>query len=412
MAVSVKVGTFATGTGTTTVEINDVGFQPNAVLVFSVYRGVAGSGSADFNFAGGFSASNGDLGISAHGEDAAATTDTSAGRHTTASVVALAQDATLAWDGEAQITLTADGFDVTISNAFSTDVTYIYLALGGDVSDAAVATGTVPASTGVESGSISGLSFQPKAALFLMAPASAAGTSTTATALFMLGCSTGPSNNWVVCGRSGDAAAATDSLGYGFSGECIALGNATGTVIRARVDSFDADGLNLNWLEVAAAGSQYVAICLGGAAAFLAGTFNSRTDATQTAVATSGVNPKAVLLASAMRAGSTQDTTTDDAAISVGVATSSTARYAVAATDDDAADPSECWTDYRTDAVYIRGDFADAEAGLMDIAELGAGIGQFEFIMDDTDPDAAAVFYLAIGDPGGVTPIIYEFAVG
>lgn len=404
MAASVKVGTFATGTGTTTVSVAGVGFQPNAVILLGCRRAAVGSGSADVNFSLGFSAGNGDRGSTIRSADNVALSDTGRGRHGTASVVGYIQDGTDAFLGEAQLTFTADGFDVTISAAFGTSFEFVYLALGGDVTDAAVSNQTYNGLTGVQA-VVTGLSFMPKAALFLGSSIAGTGTVPVAGGSMILGCTTGTptGENWIITVASQDAQATTNTSRYGKSGECLTQMTTSGTIIgRAILSSFNSDGLSLNFLEAGTSGWEYHVISLGGAAKFLAGNFLSRTDTTQTVVSTPGMNPKALLIASHNTVESTVDTKQDHLSISVGVATSPTARHCVVATEKDAVALSVGWTSYHSDAVYARGDFADIEVGLMDIAELGTGTGQFEFVMDDADPDAAFVGFLAIGDaPGG-----------
>ena len=401
MAVSVKVGTFATGTGTTTVNSGSLGFAPVAVFLFSNGRGTPGSGTASFALSAGFSVSGGDCAATLLSVEGGASGDAQAGRHATASGTTI--NASAVHDGIGQCTLNADDFDFTISDAFTADIDFIWLALGGDVSVANVASPTYSGSTGIEA-VVTGLAYQPKAALFLVTNAAATGTATASGYNFTLGCTTGTAagENWVVGVGSQTGTNPSNTARYGLTGECIASVNPGATIAtggRGVLSSFNSDGLSVNFTEAGTAGREFHVITLGGAADFLAGSFNARADVTQTAVTTTGQNPKALLLVSANMAASTADAVTASAAMSIGVATSSTARHCVAGTDEDAVTPIDGWTSYHSDAVYARGDFADAEVGIMDIAELGTGTGQFEFVMDDADPDAnAVVFFLAIGD--------------
>jgi len=163
------------------------------------------------------------------------------------------------------------------------------------------------------------------------------------------------------------------------------------STIRNSFVSFDADGFTLNALE-ASAQRYFNFICLKGGQ-YSAGDITTRTDGNDIAE-TVGFTPVALLFASANRALSTQDTLTDHNSISIGAGTSTTNRACAAIWDQDAlADTETAFANYDT-AVYANV-ADDAIAGLMDIKSIDAS--GFTCVMDDTDPTACWVTYLAIG---------------
>jgi hypothetical protein len=209
----------------------------------------------------------------------------------------------------------------------------------------------------------------------------------------ILGMATGSSNQGTVYCNMVNGQATSDTNGYGYNGETISFG---GTSRNAFV-SFDADGFTCENLEGSARTFNY--ICLKGGQ-YLVGDLTTRTDGNDIAE-TVGFQPVAILFASANRALSTQDTVTDHARISIGAGTATDNRACAAISDEDnLADTETAYANYDT-AVYAHV-VDDAIVGLMDIKSIDAN--GFTCVMDDTDPSACWVTYLAIGLATGRQP--------
>ena len=391
MAYSAIVGSFnidPTKLATETQAITGLGFQPKIVLFWwggstATIDTVAG-GTINVGFGAAISSTS-RFCVQNISIDAGASSDSQFSQNITEIMRAYTDVTTL--DGILDFSsMDADGFTVIYDDAFTQAYRISYLALGGtDLTNVFIGNKITPSSTG--NYSTTGVGFQPDALIAVMTNSTS--TSSTGLALwFNLGMATGSSAQGVVYGESGDALATSDTKGYGYNGEVISNRQST---IRNSFVSFDADGFTLNALE-ASAQRYFNFICLKGGQ-YSAGDITTRTDGNDIAE-TVGFTPVALLFASANRALSTQDTLTDHNSISIGAGTSTTNRACAAIWDQDAlADTETAFANYDT-AVYANV-ADDAIAGLMDIKSIDAS--GFTCVMDDTDPTACWVTYLAIG---------------
>lgn len=406
MALSVKAGAFDSGTGvaTTTIEV-DTGFQPKAIIFWwsgkadttdacsagTIAAGVGfACGTSDRRCSGWASTSGG--ANSATGRiqrnDACVATVTGAG-----SVGGLLD----------LNSLDADGFTLIVDDAFSASVRVHYLALGGDTITGAV-TGEFDCNDATGSQSVTGVGFEPDGVLFAT---NLLGSSTQGTiGLFGFGAATSATEEAVVAVGGRNLVSVADTTSYALTGECIAVVDATVAnpppVMRAEFTQFTADGFDLNWLEIGFTGTRLCNYLALAGASMKVGSLLTQTDTTTPIQVTGmGFQPSAVLFASAARAASTANASTDDAMCSIGAATGPAERGAQAVWDEDDAASGliECATAVEHDAVYINIASDDTAQGLMDLTSMDSD--GFSCIMDDADPSQNFVWWMAFGEGAG-----------
>jgi hypothetical protein len=151
MALSVKQGTFLTGTGTGNVSVSGVGFLPKLVMFFS--RGSNGDGvsagarmSIGAMCTGGLQGANSYRAVDAQGAEVSSRFYRSARMCMFANDTSAAASATIS---VGYVSLDADGFTVNVStNSEALSVMIGYLALGGtDIDYVTIGHTTIPAAT-------------------------------------------------------------------------------------------------------------------------------------------------------------------------------------------------------------------------------------------------------------------------
>lgn len=284
------------------------------------------------------------------------------------------------------VSLDADGVTLVVDDQFSNTYKINYLALGGDdLTNVYISSKAMPLTLG--NYSTTGVGFKPDALITAMPNVTLPNGNADAF-YFNLGMATGSSNQGTVWGYSQDGATTANTLGYGYNGETIVYGNAA----RDSFVSFDNDGFTLNHLEGTTTAFVYWFIALKGGR-YSVGDITTRTDGNDIQE-TVGFNPLALLISSANRTLSTQDTLTDHNRISVGATTSPNNRVVTAWSDEDAlGDTETAYANYSSAVyAYVKD---DAIVGLMDIKSIDQN--GFTSVMDYTDPSACWVNYLAIG---------------
>jgi hypothetical protein len=385
-----KVGSFNIDTSKTagqTQAITGVGFEPKIVLFWWGGSTGTGDGVAGGNISLGIGASNGAthfclIGVS---EDAQADSDTRRWMNLTALIRIYTNTDTL--DGAiTSATMNADGFSLLVGDQFSQTYRISYLALGGtDLTNTYIGNTTTPTVTG--NYSRTGVGFQPDCLLTFNT--SDIGIINSSSLRLGFGMATGSANQGSVVTRHDDALATSDTKGYGYNGEVISGGTLSP---RDAFVSFDADGFTLNHLAGTSA-YYYIYIALKGGQ-YKVHELTTRTDGNDIVESDVGFQPVAILFASANRALSTQGVSTDHNRMSIGAATSATERAAIAVSDEDnLSDTETAYANY--DAAVYAHVVDDAVVGLMDIKSIDAT--GFTAVMDDTDPSACWVMYLAIG---------------
>lgn len=394
MAYSAHVGSFNIDTSKTAGQdqsVTGVGFQPKIVLFWWSGSTAAIDTVAGGNIMPGFGAaidSSSRRVYTAFSEDAAVTSNVFRDKDNDAVVKLYTGAASL--DGIADFkSMDADGFTLTIDDQFTVDWRISYLALGGDdLTNVYIGDARQPNATG--NYSITGVGFQPDA-LITFGAATYNMTETSNYFRFNLGWATGSGNQGVVAIDATDNSAKSVSRGYCYNGEFYGMAYAVDVGFRGSLVSLDADGFTANHLESTNQWYYFFIALKGGQ--YSVGELATATDGSDITEVV-GFRPAAILFASANRALSTQDTPTDHARLSIGAATSTSNRAVQAISDeDDLADTETAFANYDS-AVYAHV-VDDAIVGLMDLKSIDAD--GFTAVMDDADPSACWVTYLAIG---------------
>lgn len=159
MALEKAIGSFATGTGTGALSKINLSFEAKVILFFVVGGTTAGTIRAAAKFGFGAADANGAAAVGWGEPDNNATTNSGCTTRSDAALATVTNNTTL--DGLFTVAIAADGFTVTITDAFSASLLVGYLALGGaDITDVKV--GTFSASTdAVATQDVTDPGFQP-----------------------------------------------------------------------------------------------------------------------------------------------------------------------------------------------------------------------------------------------------------
>lgn len=417
MALSAKVGTFATGTGAagTTVAVTGVGFQPAALIFWWSGRTEATNTTAGGSYSRGigFAVSATQRGaVYSASTDALAAAECDKGHNDAACVGTLTTAGVV--DGLLDLqSMDSDGFTLAVDDQFATSIRVSYLALGGDsLTNAAVGNWVKPATaTGTQD--ITGLGFQPDAVLFAsVADSMAAPPDTSPDGMLTFGAATA-SAAYVLSNAEADGNATIAAKSYCFGGELMVNhhGGNMATIGRVAFSAMLADGFQVNWLENTGSANQWIFYLALKGGNYLLGDLLTQTDTVTTIAESSfGFAPSALIVASHGQAQSTQDTVQAGARWSIGAATSTTDRVVQATWTEDGTANSETAMGVAYDAVYLNISSADAVQGLMDVQSFDSD--GFTTIMDDADPSQAFAWYLAVGPAGGGATQYSQSAAG
>lgn len=412
MTVETKVGTFAINTSLTagqTQAISGVGFQPKVVIFWWSGQTSAtdASGAGDINFGIGWMVDathrNSLSGLSLN---ALASTDTARMIRNDSCIAYFTNTTTL--DGRADFSsFDSDGFTLAIDDAFAASLQVSYLALGGDEITAAT-TGEQSINGATGSTAFTGVGFTPSV-IFMIANNASGFNGITSQVRFHLGWATGTAadEQGTISMYSSDNAATALAGGYLPDGEAFSMINSTASVfVRSSLVSFDVDGFTLDFVENTSTGVvAYLAIAGGN---WQAGGSLTEDDTVTATSGTTDFTPDAVMFFSAARDKSTNNTASAHGHVSIGAATGASERVAHSVWMENGTADSECASAIEYDEVYINISDSEAVQGLMDVTGF-SGTG-WAGIMDDADPAAVYVAWLAVGGTQGGTQ--YEQAVG
>jgi len=395
-----KVGAFNIGTGSagTTVPVT-VGFQPKVAIFWWSGRteSTDTAGTANHQRGFGVAISTTDRrAVCSRSQDAQASGVADSGQRVDAAICSMADGA---FDGWADVSsIDANGFTLVIDDAFATDLRIHYLALGGS-SLTNVATGifTELASTGDQD--ITTVGFQPDAVIFLSAMIGSDAAGTNVDSQFMLGfaAGTGNPNEVVWTGASDDIADPTDTASYHRSGEAIARLDTfvDGVCYRAQVSAWLSNGFRLNYPESCGGTRRVHYLALKGGSYVIGDLLTSTTTGATITESGFGFSPKAALFVSHNKAQSTVDTAQNHDEVSIGAFSSTTARGAQCVLDEFGVADTDVGTAVEHDQVYCNLDTNMAVEGLMGIQTVDSD--GFTLVMDDQDPAASFVGYIAFG---------------
>src|SRR3990167_393576 len=198
-----------------------------------------------------------------------------------------------------------------------------------------------------------------------------------------------------------------DIINYGFGGEwinciCDTAGTSPGTSLG--FCTFFINGFRLNCLETAN-NSRRIHFIAIAATNVSCGESLTQTDTTTDIVVSGlGYKPACAMIFSSCQAEHTQDVLAGDGELSIGAATSTSARVAASILDQTGVADSIVTTAIEYDEIYANISTAEAIEGLMDVKSFDAG--GVTFIMDDADPAQKWFGWLTIGPAveGALTP--------
>jgi len=397
-----RVGAFNIGTGGvgTTVPVVGVGFQPTVVLLWWSGRttSVDSAGTANHQRGFGVAISTTDRrAVCSQSQDGVDAINVQRAAHRADEAICSLTTGG-ATDGLADLSsMDPDGFTMMVDDTFATNLRIHYLALGGStLTNAATGMFTESAATGNQD--ITTVGFQPDAVILFSAMIGADPPGIAADSAIMVGFAAGPGNpnDLVRAGGSDDGPNVQQTISYHRAGESIALFDSaiTLTTARAEVDAWLSNGFSLNWNERAGSRRIHYLALKGGT--YLVGDLNTLTVAASTIVESGfGFSPKASLFLSHNKAQSAVDTVQAHDELSLGAFSSATARGAQCVIDEDGVDPSDVGTAVEHDEVYCNLSTGMAIEGLMDVQSVDSD--GFTLIMDDPDPVASFVGYMAFG---------------
>jgi hypothetical protein len=252
--VQANNGIIALGTGTSAISVN-VGFQPQAVIVYGV-SGALASSVASCRYSFGIALASGtQRSVAAVELDNQAAGSPQQTLYTT-NVGGQLGTYTLTAGG-----FSGTGFQVTPSASAGSDDIF-YLALAG-YSNVALVDFTTPTSTG--SAAITGAGFTPQYALIVLTNLEVVNTIAASSDLqsgFSIGM-VNPDDEWSTSIRIDSGADPTDTASN-CKNVAILGASATNTAaISATLVSFDSDGMTLNWTAVQATGKKGFVLFIG-----------------------------------------------------------------------------------------------------------------------------------------------------
>lgn len=401
VALSAACGTLnvTTAAAGNTVAVAGLGFQPSCVIFF--YGGRTTAGAARGTYMRGFGvavSTSARWAVSSTSLDAQTTATTGTAHAADACIISL--DSTPAQTGAMDLqSFDAGGFTLVIDDAFPSDFLVHYLALGGSSLTGAACGVFTPTGTAPVTQQVTGLGITPTCVLFAGARIAANPPNVSSDSSIALGAMSAAGQGvWAGASNSGATNMATG--GYGFGSECHGAHNASTSSLenRAEFSALASGSFTINWLERSNAARVFY-LALAGVSIKI-GSLTTATSLTTVAVTSFGFTPAAVLVVSANRAASTQDTISADDKLSIGVATSPTSRCSTALLDDDGAADSVVFVSAATDSVYQHVS-TTAVVAKMDVQTFdNDGI---TFVMDLEEPVAGSfAYYVALGPAAAV----------
>lgn len=332
-------------------------------------------------------------------------TGASAHAHDAASCIISVTNTGPAIDGNLDLqSFDADGFTLICDSAtWPRDTRVFYMALAGDLTNAATGVLTEPAATGDQD--VTSLAFQPDFVMFFSAGLGSDAPGANIDSDIMIGAATSSSAQGVWVGGANNGSSSMNTTSYCTAGECIAMPAANLSTVTSRADfvSFLSNGFRINWAESATSRRVHWVALKGGS--YIVGNLLTQIDTTTDIVESGfGFQPSGALFVSHALAESTSDTMQDHDRLSIGAFDSISSRAAMGTLDEDALSDSEVTTASEFDEVYVNISTASAVQGLMDIKSVDSD--GFICIMDDADPVQAFAWYAAFGSAaaaGGAT---------
>jgi len=402
MGLSVKVDSFQYTAGSTAnIVLSGWGFQPKFLIFHFNGRASATDavGAATVRPGWGFATGSADQRCGTTTSTLGGASSAGATWHRNDAIVTIVSDAAVEDGRFAVSTMDSGGATLTVPDAISIDLTVMVIGVGGtDITNAVTGQDTANTVTGNKSNNA--LAFQPDIVFFFAihdGNATPPGGSNSEDGI-SFGVAMSATKQYCVAGAEDDGSANMDTGSYITDAEFLssqAVANPLSVVDRKTMVSLDNDGFTWNQLELPqTAGSIFHFLAVKGGS-WDVGDLLTQTDTTTTVTETLAFTPSLIIMASANRAKSTQDTGTVHRALSFGAATSPSARMAMAMWDENGTANAESANAVEYDEIYANISASDVIQGLGDIT--GMASNTFDFIMDDADPAQNFAFWIAAG---------------
>jgi hypothetical protein len=399
-------GAFDTGTGAvaSTVVVSGLGFQPKAILFWWDGRTGSVTASGRASHARGFGAVTSTTqrwAVYSSSQDTPTTMVAKKAQRNDACVAVLTTTGAL--DGLLDLqSFDSNGFTLAVDDQFATSYRVHYLALGGsDITDAKAGTVTVANASGDQDFTDPGFrpDFLAISSAFQTTIDGTIGADSSITfgmASDILSAFATRQGTWA--GGSNDAAATSATMSYAKSGEIIASLNGTASAIgnRASLTAWLSTGFRLNFVAAPGIAPVGCYLALKGGRYRVDGMLSSTT-LNQTLSQTSQDigTPVGLLLFSGCVAESVAGTGTTNDQWSIGSATSSTNRQAMAGMDQTAAATAVVSTGVWVDQVYANLSTTGTIEGTADFTSFDSD--GFSLKQTDADTVAAYICYLIVG---------------
>lgn len=392
MALSTKVGSFIQPTATNaSFAVTGVGFKPKALILFATDQTTTGTGT-DIAYHQGMATST--TNRAAASDTQLTATNTSYRYHNdTKCFVVMPTSGTLAVAADL-VSFDADGFTLNFSTVDSTARIIGYMALGGtDLTNAFIKEFLPANSTGNQS--FTGVGFKPDAIFLISGAVSTAppsGDANDCNIFYGFATSSSSQKASLANPRSGTTSAQQSEL---------ILKNSGGSTftMRGSLVSMDSDGFTINFTDIGSMKYCY-ALCLKGGQ-YAIGAFNQNTSTGNQSVTGLGFQPSGVILSS-INATTTASILTTQSRISLGMASSSTARASIwngggnAGTQDNNTDTGKVLnmiTEGASPTTNTAADFVSMDSG--------------GFTINNTTADATSreIIYFAFGSNAPTTAV-------
>ncbi len=408
MGLSTKAGNFALNTSNGNQTITGVGFQGKVVLFFPSVQTADGIAvNSHLGFGVGISSTErGTVGSS--GENGVTTPNTNRGNWNTKCINQLDATAEITSLYEADfVSWNSDGFVIDITTAPASAYRVGYLVLGGDdLTDVATDRFQQPASTGEQT--ISGVGFQPDAVVFFASHYDE--DQNKAHSGFGLGFAVSTSQRGGMSTFSRDGIATSSAHRNQRTDQCIVLQWNTSPNSLADFVSFNSDGFVVDWSSVAGSQPSFYYIALKGGQ-YAVGSLTSQTSTGNFSDTSIGFQGGAGIFASFCNAASGSNVTDKD--ISLGIATSSTERFMIGATDEDGVATTNADNFSDDGKIYKNYDLSQSLEGDIDFVSWNSD--GFTLDQTDADPTGNEIIFLIFGATGGPpagAPIHQETVTG
>lgn len=397
MTYEVDAGVVALNTSTGNQSVASLSFTPKVILFFPTDATADGVQVDAFHCIGIGISSTERAALNVSLEDAQGTSDSQ--RETNTSLCFFKNNAgSSSAEYEADlVSLNSDGFTFNLTTAPGSAKRVFWLALGGDdLTNVALTTFTTATSTGNQS--VSSLSFQPDAVLFFNLENSAASQSQN-DGHISFGMAVSSTKRALISAGGDQGLATTDTFRHQRTNACIMLNDDDGTVLGlADFVSQDTNGFTVNWSAAHTGGRIVHFLALKGGQ-YDVGSLTTQTSTGNFSETGVGFQGMAGIFASFCNAASGGKI--DHSEMSLGVAVSSSARFQIGGTGEDAQGTSDSDGFQDDGLIYQNYDYTQTLEGSIDFVSWGSN--GFTLNQVDADPTSGnEIIYFIIGaDAGG-----------